>query len=478
MSIDSHSLSLKMHLKLQLNIDGNCVQHNGQNFRLRHHRAALFLASLIEAAERGAALSKEEFLASWATLDPQASPDRTAISRIVQSVSEVLDLLFQDSNTRLLVPSRGLTTGPWRLQMQPHESWSVEHSKANLLEPEPVFTQSLSPLEWCNVANHLAIVDATTKAGLYLEATALIEQQPATYSLSDAGWCIWAMRLVRTHRRLGKTAASLEILSALCIRAQNLPLRQKAYFLNEATLLQARSDFDSTPSKASLNIDFERLRASIDAAPNSALQWEWCNLRALSIRRQIHHQLQISNESPLCVDLANEMVTTFGAAYFWAAAAKDQYHCQAIACNFAYTLHWLDERNLYAGLEASVAWFRLAHTLVDRFDLPQDSAWDFLMVGELYLSSSKARALVAGDVLSWPEQTNPSKDVFYLRAIELAEQFGDPRQQIMALNQRVGFLKRHAQKKLADLVAIQRDTLMAQHAATVTALEQDRFDVF
>ena len=465
---------MKIHLRLQ----ADQLHCGEQSVALRHHKATLFLAGLIAASQHGQTFAKADFLSAWAAVDPQTIPDRTAIRRIVMAVREALDAVLPNGAARLVVPARGLTTGPWHLTLLAHEQWLVDSPVPTVAQPDPVFTAANDPLAWHHAAMGLAMADGMLKEGQYIEAVDLLQTQMQGLDLSDSGWCLWALRLVRVQRRLGRYADCEQICLQLEKKARGLSWRMRAYVVSKAALLRSRTAFDNAPLATSLRMDFDKLRADVDVAPNVALQWEWCNLQALACRRQIERQLEARSAKEIVQGLANEAVQTFGAAYFWAAIAEDNYHGQAIACNFAYTLYWLDSRGLYDGLPASIAWFRLAHTLIDRFDLPQDSAWDFLMLGDLYLNSAKARALIDADVLSWPEQTNPAKEDFYLRSVVLARTYGNARQQIMALNQQAGFLHQQGLLARRQQVRTERDSLMSLHPDVLEDMVKDGFEPF
>lgn len=475
-------VSIPTRITLSLHLQANAIACNGVATPLKHHRAALFLEGLLAANSRAKPYSKAEFLAAWAAQDPLASPDRKAISRVVSAVREALGAALPGGADRLEVAARGLTTGPWRLRTLPHEVWRVEGALPALhADAEPCLTSTADPLAWCWAANGLATADTMLKEGHYTEAAGLLQAQLQSFALSDAAWCMWTLRLVRVQRRLGQDAAAQGGVGLLALRAAALPWRMRAYVLSKVALLSARAAFDAQPLHASLHGNHDEVRAVVDTAPNVNLQWEWCNLRALTYRRQIEQRLQAKAAPGVVQALVAEALQTFGAAYFWACLAKDSYQCQAIACNFAYSLHWLHKKGLYGGLPASLAWFKVAHTLVDRFDLPQDSAWDFLMLGDIYLGSAQARALIDADVLAWPEQSNPAQEAFYLRALELARTYGNARQQIMALNQQAGFLQQQglslqgmAQRR--QKVRAERDALMALHPVTAEDRVKDGFE--
>lgn len=443
---------------------------------LRHHRAGLFLSGLIAAAQQGRSYTKAEFLSAWAVHDPQAVPDRTAMRRVVIAVREALGAALPGGEARLVVSRRSLTTGPWRLLVLPNEQWTVESSPTALVDVEPGFTAQDDPLAWCVAANGLACADAMLNEGQYDDAIGLLQDQLHGFALSDAAWCLWALRLVRAQRRIGQHAQAQENVHSLKARASCLPWRMREYVSSEVALLTARSAFDGLPLHAALNVNFDEIREVVDTAPNANLQWEWCNLRALAFRRQIERHLQAKSPAEVVSKMVVDAVQTFADAYFWACLAKDSYHGQAIACNFAYNLHWLHKKQLYDGLQASIAWFRLAHTLVDRFDLPQDSAWDFLMLGDIYLGSAQARAVVDADALSWPEQSNPAHEIFYLRGLELARRYGDMRQVIMALNQHAGFMQSKGVAGGKLISRRERDALMAANPTLAEDMVKDGFE--
>ena len=462
-------------MKIQLRLQAGQLDCGKQSVALRHHRAALFLAGVIAASQQGRPFAKTDFLSAWAAVDPQTIPDRTAIRRIVMAVREALDAVLPNGAARLIVPARGLTTGPWRLLVLPNEQWTVESSPTTLGDVEPSFTAQDDPLAWCAAANGLATADGMLNEGQYDDAICLLQDQLRS-NLSDSAWCLWMLRLVRAQRRIGRHAQAQDNVRSLETRASGLAWRMRAYVLSKVALLTARSAFDDLPLHTSLGVNFEAVREVVDTAPNVNLQWEWCNLRALAYRRQIERHLQAKSQPEIVNKLVIATVNTFGAAYFWACLAKDSYHGQAIACNFAYNLHWLHKKQLYDGLQASIAWFRLAHTLVDRFDLPQDSAWDFLMLGDIYLGSAQARAVVDADALSWPEQSNPAHEVFYLRGLELARRYGDVRQVIMALNQHAGFLQLNGLVAGKHKSRKERDALMVTNLAVAEDMVKDGFE--
>ena len=98
------------------------------------------------------------------------------------------------------------------------------------------------------------------------------------------------------------------------------------------------------------------------------------------------------------------------------------------------------------------------------------------MLGDIYLGSVQARAVIDADALSWPEQSNPAHEVFYLRGLELARRYGDVRQVIMALNQHAGFLQLNGLVAGKHKSRKERDALMVTNLAVAEDMVKDGFE--
>lgn len=440
-------------------------------------RVAAFVHCLISCFLKNQQLSKQNLALALEANEPGLHLDRTALKRLVEKADQALREVTGSAHQRLSYPARGLTTGPWNLVALPDEEWAIENHPpvTRPIDADPALTQCKDALLGYAVANNLAVIDAQIQLGQHKEAVQLMAAQIQSSALSDEMHCLLGLRLVRALRSSAGEADTSVLLAAIAQRADKLPKRLKTYFSGEVAMFEARGVFNQSPVKAAFEIDFSKLRLQLDSCPNTSTQWEWCNLKALTLRRRIEKQLRTHTARPLIEKLALEIITLFSAAYFWTLVAKTPYCSQVVACNYAYNLHWLYSRGLHPNLDASIAWFKLAFTLVDKFDLPQDSAWDFLMLGDIYLSSSEAKNLIGQDALAWPEHANPAKKSFYLRALDIALSYGDARQQITALNQVISFLQLHGQHAHRLSFVNQRDSLVQQHHDVHAEMLKDGF---
>ena len=164
------------------------------------------------------------------------------------------------------------------------------------------------------------------------------------------------------------------------------------------------------------------------------------------------------------------------------AETRQGHTLQAVVINLANYLNgtrvWLDLEGLALQdwMGASLHAFALGHTLLDRFDLPQDSAWDFIMLAELYMSNPDMRAWLAEHPLSWPHQQSPAHESFYRKAIEVAVACGDKRQLIVAWDQLARWWRWHQPNPAACAAAVhQVEALLAQDAKLAEDLKKDGF---
>lgn len=440
-------------------------------------RTVIYLQCLISCFLQSKQLTKKDLDAALALDEPKVELDRTAIKRMVESADKALRYVSGVDQQRVAHRPRSLTTGPWLLSSLQHEQWVIQGAKFEHKTPdsEPALTLCGDAALGCALANSLVVIDTQIQSGRYSEAAQLLTSQLQWPNLSDETKCLLNLRLIHALRSSANNAQIALHLADLEQRAYTLPRRLQAYFSGELALFGARDVFNQSPVKGATDIDFVQLRQRLDASPNTSSQWEWCNLKALTLRRRIEKQLQSKAAKELTESLVQELLRQYSSAYFWTLISKAPYYGQSVACNFAYNLYWLCSRQLYPKLDTSIAWFKLAHTMVDKFDLPQDSAWDFLMLGDIYLKSKEARKLIQLDPFAWPEQSNPAREVFYLRALDLATAFGGPRQQITAFNQISDFLLQSGDhsRKLGFLKS--RDALISQHPVIFIEMHKDGF---
>ncbi len=450
---------------------------NGRVVVLNGKRTAIYIHCLISCFLHSRPFTKQALGLALAADEPGIGLDRTTLKRLVETADEALRQVTAGEQQRITYRPRTFTTGPWSLMRLPDEQWVIagQNFETAPTDADPALTHCGDAALGCDLAHSLLVIDAQIDSGQHKDAAQLITALTQSAALSVEMKCLLNLRLVRLLRSSAGLASIPAVLTDIELAAAKLPVRLQQYFGGQVAMFEARQVFDQSPVKGAFEIDFLQLRQHLDASPSTSLQWEWYNLKALTLRRRIVTLLQANSPRALVEDMAGEIPKLFSAAYFWTLVSKRPYNSQAVACNYAYNLYWLYSKQLYPNLDACVAWFKLAHTIVDKFDLPQDSAWDFLMLGDIYLKSPEAKKLIAQDALAWPEQANPANEAFYLRALDLAQTFGGARQHITALNQIVDFLQQSGAGSRKSGFIETRDLLLRQHPQVFAEMLKDGF---
>lgn len=467
-----------MEATFVLDVQRNELRQGEVLVKLGHHRAGLFMGALVEAQQRGTQLTLGEYTVLWIRAGGTTPPDRTALRRVVAACRRALDALVPDGAARLRTGQRAETVGPWVLDPKPGDTWLLADARscdASSFKPSylPRLSNMPDPVASCAVARALLVADDLYRLGHYGDGALMLQEHLDTLPMSPEGRGLWQLRCIAALRHTGQHVRALAMVNELRQEAVRLEGRVGECVRGHVALLAARLSFNAAPHQASTQLDFMGLLAQVDAAPSARLYWEWSNLYGLALRRRI--AAAMPSGSGIVDELVQHGHAAFEAAYYWAAMAQDAYHQQAIASNYAYFLYWLTTQGRSVSTQSAIAWFQLAHTLVERFELPQDSAWDFIMLGEMYFDNASARAEIDNNSLTWPEQSNPSSQRFYLRAIELAHSHGDTREQIMALDLYTRHLLQTGDRRNLRAALLQRDQCMAAHPDTVTELLKDGF---
>lgn len=496
---------------ISIDVVGNTLTGVGACVQLRHHQAAAFLAALLHRAERVGGLSEKRLCAAamtaiWNDRLGAGEPDRTAMRRLLKAVQ--LGLLAAQSASQVLSLPRKATVGPWWLEIADGEQWRVEGSLAAQDKPtiraqisarlsqlpqetgaslaiqsskSPSLAAPRDPAATLCAVAALVVADSLARQAQYPDAVAHLNEQAGSLYLSAEGLAVFELRKIRWLRRSGQRSAALAVVA----RAQTL-LRQahplaRGGLTAEFTLQAARLSYEVNPSESMHKINFERLCQQVDQAGSPKLLWEVANLQALTYRRKLQALIARTVPAQLATlqRVNMDINDCFGTALFWLAVADDPYHLQSVLVNYAYHLQWpLQQHNAELVQSAAVvadvvkAW-RLSQAMIEKFDLPEDSAWDFIMLADLWLGHSGARALMLTDWRMWPNQRSPAEAAFYERAIALASQTGDARQKVLALDRCAAFCKESGDWQRAAETLKERNDLTAADAQLAVQIEKE-----
>ncbi|MCA0325789.1 MAG: hypothetical protein LCH89_09330 [Proteobacteria bacterium] len=423
-----------------------------------------------------------------------AAPDRTAIKRLIEAVEAGLAQL-PEGTARLSHPPRAKTVGPWRLVCASGVQWQLAPQRAvgpfagTREAPSPDLPTLLAEAARNPVAitallglvNQFTLADDALRRGEYTDSALLWQTMLNELALSTCGQTLVGLRLVRALRRGGQFSQAHPVLKQAALQARATAGRAGDSLRAECALLAARLRFDVARVEAARELDFGQLWRHTQQSLSPSLQAQWANLHALVVRRRLLalHEAGAPLAERVAVHL--HQLALYEAAIFWLLEDGDAYNLQAVVINLANYLNgvqvWLKPTDQARAdwFEASLTAFALGHTLLDRFDLPQDSAWDFIMLGELYMGTPEVRAWLHANPLAWPGQQSPAHEGFYRKSIEVAVACGDQRQIIVAWDQLARWRLTFGQPEQATHAAAMVRELLQQDAKLASDLARDGF---
>lgn len=481
-------------MNIQIDLEANTFTVDGRRVPLRHHRAGLFLACLVQAGQHRQALEAAVFVLRWQQRNEQAAPDRTAMRRVVQAVQDALDAVPSLGAERLQFRSRAKTVGPWSLAMKPAERWHVAPLPAGAARgvraltatasadatgtaAEPALASlaaSVQPQPTLAVLAMVMVADDLARQAKFALAAQHLVEQAGNAALSAEGLAVLSLRQVRYWRRASLPGKALAALQAADAAARRAPPALRGGLQADCAVQRARLIYDANTVGQVQRLDLARLRRHVQVATSPRLNWEWANLQGLVLRARIDKLMPTARpqRAPALRDLA---LRAYAAALYWLAVAQDPYHTQAVIINYAYLLQRLAVWELAPTLGDAVEAYRLALTISHRFELLEDSAWDYIMLGKLWLMHPQVRKQVRVNDLLWPGGRSPSEVAFYERACELAQGSGDVRQHIRALDLHARYLRETGHGFRASQVLAHCNQLLAAHADARRQLQAEGF---
>lgn len=461
---------------LTFDLATNQIHTRGESHTARHHKAVLFLHMLTSAATQDLPLHKADFLREWALLQPGSQPDRTALTRVIAAAEELLRIVGVEHG-RLQCQPRRRSTGPWLLVTPPDSPWLKAATRLRHASLE--HTASLARLghnaeEARGFADQLSMADMEAMQGEYAAARHRLERLIKHAGLTGDAMCLAGMRWLMCNRKQPGTGKADAVMTRLrtAVHADVSPAMRKHV---EASLgfYKLRQSFNHLPHATSLSPSMVKVYDDIAAPVCARHQMELSNMQALQWRRLMMHAPTRTQE----LAARDRAEALSQAAYFWACVAQDVWWQQSTAVNYGHLLGILWKRKLLNSPRPALQWFIHANTLDDRFDLPRDCAWDFILFG-LFYQELQARGL-SDDWrvldLAWPESADPNTDLFYDRGVDLAQRYGDARQQILALNLKVWRHQQDRNDRQIRQARAQRDALIQAHPRLHADMLQDDF---
>lgn len=463
------------HAVLELDSSLRRISWGGQAVALSGRWDAAFLHALIAGrcfgpGRAGTAQTLERAMAPFGL---RASLTATQWSRIVERVRAALLELDPAGGwaRRLSHPPRGKTTGPWWWTLGADEAPPLLLGGDASLPLTRLASGSLTPA----VPDSLALASASAldseaparlaaEFKLALEAVWKADPKHALDLLAEnARWkgeslalsMLRRLRRVEVLQSVGAYGRAARLLDALEAERSD-PLLARL-FASHIRLARMRVTYAGDPmgSYAALGRELRQAltgRAARATDCGDGMAWaEKLHLLALCERRTLEYDTDVDTGASAAPARLHPMLRAAHAALLLFLLARCHDRAQHVCANLAYAHQKLAPRFGEPHWALAVRWHELSFGMHAAFGGAENSAWEYIYLGEFWLDSPEARAACRrpGRGASWDDHT-PDDLAFYDRACRIAAQLGDPRQVAYTLLNRYRFALHAGSGKTRD----------------------------
>ena len=414
---------------------------------------AAFLQALVERGRRQDSLTREELGRVLGAHGRPLQPlNAKQAQRLVDGLREVFvgGGLAGAFDKRFICPPMGKTNGPWRWIAGPGDQ-TLFHAPAT-----PEESQALLPVQ--RLPAIAEPPDGTTAVALASDMKQVLalrwDNQPAAAIALLSENDRWrhatpefaAMRWFKLGELLAGrrdyTQAQTAFVKAQILLRQ-VPWAARGALDSQLEVQRGLAQYSQQPAQHFQEVldgalatgDALRSRGG-DGNPYSDAKR--LNLLALCERRwlEVH---RVDARPAQWAEHVEALLRNGHAALFLCLQTEQMERARNICANMAYAhqklARWVVESRGAAPevgashLDHAIAWYAVSMSFHYRFDLPENLAYLYIYLGELWLSGTSARAAfeAAWLRLTWDGE-RPDEAGFYKRACECAQQVGDPRQ--------------------------------------------------
>ena len=453
-----------------------------------------FLGLLVEAARGSVVLDEPMLQRALAALGQSPALNRATLSRLVREAERLLDVARSTGIDagQLSFGPRAMTTGPWRWVMSAETLSRVEavwplgfdvpviFSAASDLPAPLSIASSDAPEATLACVRAALAADRKMLAGDYGVAAEGFVGLLARTDLSAEFRHVMLLRQQRAERRAGEFGAARETLESLLqmVKAQpKVATRSKrlrranaskagdiAYlhspnaswlrWVTDACRVAAlRLDYDTAP-----RLNFGVISSQLASfSPVSSPIGEWAaeahSLRSLTLRRRAVVAAN-AGETAAAKALAAEAWQHNSSALLMAYAARDHDNVQNFLVNAGILFSELHDHKIevaYASgasgssgasgasgsaltaLTLAMRFYELSLECADHFMCGEDTAWEHVALGGLWLSNPGERAALQVNAGMALRNDRLGSAAFFFAGVARAERCGTPRQQVGAI---------------------------------------------
>ena len=251
-----------------------------------------------------------------------------------------------------------------------------------------------------------------------------------------------------------------------------------------AEYLLTRVDYDEAPAK-----NFRAVAATLGRQPPQPVAMpygtaEWHNTMGLAQRRVAQAAWKARDEAADAVarvSLADEAQAAALLAWdhlccsvYWALSSRDFDNVQNFLVNMGMHCAAMHDIGLRAGVEDAFAFYELSLAYAGDFACGEDTAWEHIVLGILWLDNPDLRERFASrpTMLGLTDQASrPGQEKFFRSMIDVARRKGDPRQHALALQCAFRFGEQLAKPRVQHDAAAELRALFKSKKGLREALE-------
>lgn len=472
-------------MQMTLDLDANLLTLIGPDSRQSIQFSRRWECLLIDLLYRSALLPNQvpvdikTFSVAAAARGQKTPVTRMQMSRLITSIFQGFDSIGQSQwiKRHFKFRQREKTVGPWRWQtdklalIEPIENSNSNLNRLSLSKITPRLTIESQSKQIRTALLWFLNSDALAFDGEYDQALELLEQADL-YGLSDSAIHLLELRRARWLLLSGQLDEAQSTLQSGLKSATKLSRPQQVWFQFHAEILLLKVRYAQNPAANARMIE-----RALTAQPRSAMQPSdplalaaQANLLSLVQRRRME-SLNRTQERQLARKYWYRAMDSLSTALIGNLAGQSYELVQSCSVNMAYLQQTALEMKLTTSIDEVFNWYACAFSWNNKFNLSENSVWEYIMLAEFYLFEPKVqeRFQAKESQLHW-QGVRPDKPEFYSSALKNARRLGAPDQIILTLLNGYTFESRFGSRKAAKTYANQLTAVCREHPDHLKAL--------
>jgi hypothetical protein len=485
-------------LMINANVEENSIEVTAtgltESIQFSHRWEACFLEKLISQSTSPSKtlLDLEAFNKTVKELGQKTPLNRMQMSRIIESIFKGFNAIGRGPwvKSRLKFSQREKTVGPWRWVETNRAVQVAYETSAAALSPSGAFPiQTPTPSRYIpkltNESSGKAIrlmlatfleADSLAFDGDYSQAIDVFENRELA-AASAATKSLIAIRKARWLILSGQLDSAEALLIRTELLASKMPIEQSQWVRLHARNLLLRAQYVRNPVLNSAQIikELTGLKRAPSIAPDPLLAGARANLLSLAQRRRME-SFKRAQDRLKAKKHYIRAIDSLSTAILCNLAANSYELVQMCCVNMAYLQQKALAMKLISSIDEVFAWYAIAFAWNNKFNLSENSTWEFIMVGELFLQETRAqeRFALTATKLHW-QGLRPDQSKFYRAALNNAHRQSEPDQIIHALLNAYLFEDKFGSSSLAKTYASQWAEFCIQNPRQLETLKMQGY---